>query len=171
MVTINIAYTAPINRPGQTPLTTPQVWAGLVRKVRHAEEFVPAISSCTVDSESKNADGQAVITRYVNFGQAAPMPSSGGERGEVREVCTLFPPHRVDFVQDDGTKVWNYVSQGPGREGEDLYLTYVFEARDAGLVEGSEGAVDLEGRFKATAKKAVESSIETIRRLVGEGKL
>ncbi|KAK4642210.1 hypothetical protein QC761_507110 [Podospora bellae-mahoneyi] len=172
MVLINIAYTAPINRPGQHPvLTTPQVWAGLVRKVRHAQEFVPVIESCAVASEETNAAGQLVVTRYVNFGQAAPVPASGGEGGEVKEVCTLFPPHRVDFVQDDGTRVWNHVSQGPGKDGEDLYLTYVFEARDDAVEDGSPDAAALEERFKTTAKRAVESSIETIRRLVSEGKL
>ncbi|KAK0668379.1 hypothetical protein QBC41DRAFT_303455 [Cercophora samala] len=169
MVLINIAYTTPINRPGQQPvLTTPQVWAGLVRKVRHAQEFVPVIESCTVASEETNAAGQLVVTRRVNFGQAAPVPAS---QGEVEEVCTLFPPRRVDFVQHDGTRVWNHVSQGPGKDGEDLYLTYVFEARDDAIEESSPEAAALEERFKTTAKRAVESSIETIRRLVVDGKL
>ncbi|KAK0736655.1 hypothetical protein B0T21DRAFT_289257 [Apiosordaria backusii] len=147
MVIINIGYTAPINRPGQPLLTISQVWAGLVRKVRHAEEFVPVIEYCNVASEEKNADGQLVITRHVNFGKAAPVPGSG----EVKEVCTLFPPHRVDFVQDDGTKVWNYVTQGPGKEGEDLYLTYVFESRDRTIEQGTQEAVELEEKFKTVS--------------------
>ena len=42
MVTINLAYTAPVNAAGAEPaLTAAQVWAGLQRKVRSAHEFVP----------------------------------------------------------------------------------------------------------------------------------
>jgi len=47
------------------------------------------------------------------------------EKGRtVRERCVLHAPCRVDFFQPDGTKVANYVSEGP--DGE-LYMTYVFQ--------------------------------------------
>jgi hypothetical protein len=66
---LHLAHTTPINPPSASPaLTRAQIWAGLQRKIRHAEEFVPVIASCTVVSD---ADG--VVVRDVRFkaGQGA----------------------------------------------------------------------------------------------------
>jgi hypothetical protein len=65
---LHIAHTTPINPPSAPALTRAQVWAGLERKIRHAEEFVPVISSCTVLS-----DEDGVVVRDVRFklGQGA----------------------------------------------------------------------------------------------------
>lgn len=84
-----IAFTAPINPPGVSPvLTIDQVWAGLHRKVRHAEEFVAgAIKHTDVISESKDDHGREVVTRDVIFVE--------GDR-KVREVCTFFPQMKVE---------------------------------------------------------------------------
>ncbi|KAK3989050.1 hypothetical protein QBC44DRAFT_94988 [Cladorrhinum sp. PSN332] len=161
MPTINLGYTAPINPPSAEPvLTLPQIWAGLQRKVRHAEQFVPLIKSCAVESETQSEAGNTVITRVVDFGNNLGLQQKDGKL--VREVCTLYPPVRVDFLQEDGTKIGNYVSEG---QDGGLWMTYVFEWR---VEEGEEG---VEARFKQTAKMAVEKSIETIRRLVKEGQL
>jgi hypothetical protein len=63
MPTIYLSYTNKINPQGASPvLTIDQVWQGLQRKIRHAEEFVPVISACKVLEEK---DG--VVTREVNF--------------------------------------------------------------------------------------------------------
>lgn len=68
MTILYIAHTSPINPSSSTPLTRAQLWAGLQRKIRHAQEFVPVIASCTVVSD---ADG--VVVRDVKFkeGQGA----------------------------------------------------------------------------------------------------
>jgi len=170
MVVFNLAYTAPINRPGQSPLTINQVWAGLQRKVRNAQEFVPLIVNCEVLEEAKATSEEAVtvVTRNVIFRPGAG-PKADGE--PVKEVCKEYPPCRVDFYQGDGSKIANYVSQGPSGEAGDLFMTYVFEWRHPGVEAGSEQAGEMEAKHKATAKMAVESSIETIRRLVSEGKI
>ncbi|KAK4222316.1 hypothetical protein QBC38DRAFT_460545 [Podospora fimiseda] len=165
MPTINLGYTAPINPPSAKPvLTLPQIWAGLQRKVRHAEEFVPLIKSCAVESEVVQDEangGNTVITRVIDFGNEK-LGSQKKDGKLVREVCTLYPPVRVDFLQEDGTKIGNYVSEG---QDGGLWMTYIFEWR---VEEGQEG---IEARFKETAKMAVEKTIETIRRLVKEGEL
>ncbi|GAB1316917.1 Bet v I/Major latex protein domain-containing protein [Madurella fahalii] len=164
MLVINLGYTAPVNRPGQSPvLTLDQVWAGLQRKVRHAEEFVPLIEACEVVSEEKSETGEEVITRLVTFRQ---RPDAGPNAGkQVKEVCKLHAPCRVDFFQEDGSKIANYVTSG---EGGELYMTYVFEWRHATVEAESEEARKLEETSKQTAKMAVESSIETIRRMVAK---
>jgi hypothetical protein len=67
MVKLHFAHTSPINPPGTLPvLTHAQVWAGLQRKIRFAQEFVPIIESCTVLS-----DENGVVTREVTFKKGA----------------------------------------------------------------------------------------------------
>lgn len=89
MVTINVAYTAPINPPSTSPvLTLPQVWAGLERKVRAGQDFVGAIVSTDVIGEKMDQQkGCMVVTREVVF----------KERPEekVREVCWLKAMSKV----------------------------------------------------------------------------
>lgn len=84
-----IAFTSPINPPSASPaISAQQIWSGLERKVRHAEEFVGgAIKSTKVVGESKDKYGREVITRDVIF--------SEGNR-EAREVCTFSPPMCVE---------------------------------------------------------------------------
>ncbi|KAK4113158.1 DUF1857-domain-containing protein [Canariomyces notabilis] len=164
MVLINLGYTAPINRPGESPvLTIDQVWAGLQRKVRYAQEFVPLIVGCEVLSEEKDpaAEEVDVITRRVTFAEKAG-PMSGRI---VTEVCKLYAPCRVDFVQEDGSKITNCVTRGESGEPGDLYLTYIFEWRHPNVAEGSEEAQWLEGEHRKTAGTAVEGSIATIREM------
>jgi hypothetical protein len=59
MVLIAVSFTAPIDSP---TLTRAHLWTGLQRKIRHAEEFVPVIKSCTVLSEESG-----VVERKVVF--------------------------------------------------------------------------------------------------------
>ncbi|KAK0610639.1 hypothetical protein B0T17DRAFT_500206 [Bombardia bombarda] len=169
MVTFNLSYSAPINRPGQSPvLTVPQVWAGLQRKVRNASEFVPLIVSCEVESDETSASGEVTVNRVVKF---KPGKGPKADGAPVREQCNEYPPCRVDFLQENGSKITNCVSQGASGEEADLVMTYIFEWRHPGVEEGSDKARELLEGHRETAKMAVESSIETIRRLVKEGKI
>ncbi|KAH8902920.1 DUF1857-domain-containing protein [Coniochaeta sp. PMI_546] len=169
MVVINLGYTAPINRPGESPtLSVAQVWQGLKRKVRHAEEFVPVIVHCEVLDEKTTETGEEVVTRAVKF--AAGSGPKGGNV-PVKEVCHHYAPCRVDFQQEDGSRISNFVSSGPSGEPDDLFMSYVFEWRHPEVEQGSAKAKELEEGHKKTAKLAVESSIKTIRRLVEEGKI
>ncbi|KAI5864868.1 DUF1857-domain-containing protein [Durotheca rogersii] len=165
MVTLNLAYTAPINPPGALPvLTGAQVWAGLERKVHRAHEFVPAIGSCTVLSSS--ADN--VVLREIRFvagarpGSGSPDPDPAAAAAgappaldpvPVRERCHLFPPCRVDFAQlADGATISNIVSRS---SAGDLLMTYVFEWRRPAIADGSEAARALEEQStKAVATTA-----------------
>ncbi|KAF3012774.1 hypothetical protein E8E14_003920 [Neopestalotiopsis sp. 37M] len=157
-VTINIAYTAPINPAGAEPkLNQTQIWTGLERKVRHAQEFVAIIVGCDVVSEEQSAKGYLTVTRDVTF-KGAPGP--------VREVCTHYAPARVDFEQDNGSFISNIVSKGP--DGE-LLMTYSFAWAHPDVAEGSAEVQKLEADHWKTAKIAVEGSVNTIRRLVKEG--
>ncbi|KAK4244434.1 hypothetical protein C7999DRAFT_17313 [Corynascus novoguineensis] len=177
MVIINLAYTAPINPPGAAPvLNAEQVWMGLQYKVRRADKFVPVITACEVLSESSLeneniADSEQseprVVTRRVTFRADRPGFKEGSGDGrsghDVKEVCKLYAPCRIDFLQEDGSTIGNYVSRGPVGE---LMMTYVFEWRVPGVQKNSERARDLEEHYSKMAKMAVEGSIETIRKIV-----
>ncbi|KAI0151675.1 DUF1857-domain-containing protein [Xylariaceae sp. FL1272] len=165
MVTLNVAYTAPINPSGASPtLTQAQVWEGLKIKVRKAQDFVSAITGCDVLGEETLPTGNLQITRTVQFASNA----THGAGGSVKEVCVHYEPCRVVFNQEDGSTVTNVISKGP--EGE-LLMSYVFEWRHPDVEAGSERAKQLEEAHWKMAKVAVEGSIQTIRRLVGEGKI
>ena len=148
MATINVAYTAPVNPPGTTPtLTAPQIWEGLKDKVRHADKFVPIISACEVLAEAGDGDDTAghAITRAVTFRAGVAGPGGATAGGRVVEVCRLYGPCRIDFEQEDGTTIGNYVSEGP--EGE-LYMTYVFQWKVDGVTTGSAEAGELRMKYK-----------------------
>jgi hypothetical protein len=86
MVNINLSYTSKINPEGVSPvLNQAQIWAGLQRKIRYAQEFVPVIESCEVLEESD--DG--VVTRQVKFKKGM------GPKDEAKEVVRGFWPSWV----------------------------------------------------------------------------
>ncbi|GAB7358026.1 hypothetical protein MBLNU230_g0191t1 [Neophaeotheca triangularis] len=162
MVTINCAYTEPINPTGATPtLTRQQVWKGLQRKVRRAQDFVPVITGTDVVEDK----GDEVV-RVAHFKAMHGQP----ER-EVREVCRSFWPTKVDFHQDSGAVISNVVSSGESLEANDLNMTYVFEWRYPDVEEGSEKAESLFKEHTEGAKMAVHSSIEALRRMGQAGEL
>jgi hypothetical protein len=89
--TIHVASTVPVNPSGVSPtITHTQLWAGLERKVRHAQLFVPVFTDCQVLKEEGN-----VITRRAIIKEG--MMEHVKER-YIEEVCTLYAPTKVDFL-------------------------------------------------------------------------
>ncbi|KAI1499967.1 hypothetical protein F5X99DRAFT_388307 [Biscogniauxia marginata] len=165
MVTFNLSYTAPINPPDvETKLTISQVWACINSKVRHAEKFVPAIVNTEILSESATDGAGLVLERRVTF---APGGHPAGAKDAV-ETCKFYEPCRVDFVSADGSIITNVVSVGPSGKSDDLHYTYVFEWRHPGIEANSSEAESQKEADWKTARLAVESTIETMRRLVRE---
>lgn len=90
MVQIHCAYTAPLNPPGASPvLSREQVWQGLQRKIRRAQDFVPVITSTDVLEER---DGGNEVVRVAHFRAGGPH---GAAAKDVREVCKSFWPVKV----------------------------------------------------------------------------
>ena len=177
MVNINIAYTSRINPAGATPvLNEAQIWAGLQRKIRFAQEFVPVIESCEVLEEK---DG--VVTRDVKFKRGTgpkdqakevvrsywPSWVSGtrSQRRYLKHDETFATPQfdvgnmltictQVDFEQEDGSHVRNIISDGPSGETEDLNMTYAFEWIMPNLQEGTPEADKERQRLKGVSTPA-----------------
>ncbi|KAF5640939.1 uncharacterized protein FTJAE_4365 [Fusarium tjaetaba] len=164
MVNINLAYSAPINPSGASPiLSEAQIWNGLRRKVRKAHEFVAPILECEVLSEEQT-ESDTKVTRQVVFDKEA----RGSNDNVVKEVVYEFAPTRVDFYQPDGSKIFNIVSVD---EEGNLMMTYAFEWRHPGVEAEGEPAKELRDEYLKMAKGAVEGTITTIRKLVKEGEL
>ncbi|KAH7126078.1 hypothetical protein EDB81DRAFT_698590 [Dactylonectria macrodidyma] len=163
MVTINLAYTSPINPPGASPvLTQDQVWEALKRKVRTPSDFVPVITTCEVISEEGPEDGFKLVRR-VTF-----VPGFKEDGDTAEETCLHYPPSRIDFHQQDGSSVANIVSRGA--DGE-MLLTFSFQWRHPSVEVGSEQAKEIEEKYWKMSPVAVNGSIEAIRRLVKEGEI
>lgn len=95
--TIHVAFTSPVNPPNTTPLITrPQLWAGLERKVRHAQDFVPVFTDCQVLKE-ESIDGNKVLTRRAIIKDGA---MEHVKERYIQEVCTLYAPTKVDFLSE-----------------------------------------------------------------------
>ena len=140
MVVINLAYSAPINPSGASPaLTEDQVWKGLQRKVRKAQEFVAPILKCEVLEEEETETGTKV-TRQVTFDKDV----RGDDDAVVKEIVHEFAPTRVDFRQPNGSNIFNIVSVDP--DGN-LIMTYAFEWRHPELDEGSEKVKQLREKY------------------------
>jgi hypothetical protein len=89
MVNINLSYTSRINPSGASPvLNQAQIWAGLQRKIRFAQEFVPVIESCKVLEESEGG----TVTREVVFKKGM------GPKDRAKEVCRGFWPSWVSLT-------------------------------------------------------------------------
>ncbi|KAJ4055689.1 hypothetical protein NW756_003170 [Fusarium oxysporum] len=164
MVTINLAYSAPINLSGASPiLSEAQVWNGLKRRVRKAHEFVAPILECEALSEEDTEAGTKV-TRQVTFDKEV----RGSNETVVKEVVYEFAPTRVDFYQPDGSKIFNIVSVD---QGGSLILTFAFEWWHPQVEAESEEAKQLREKYFKMAKGAVEGTINAIRKFVKQGEL
>ena len=158
-----IAYTAPINPPDASPvLTLDQLWQGLELKIRSGETFVGGAILQTDVLKTYNDDkGRPVTEREVLF-------RDGNRR--VHETCVLYHPMKVEFLQKDGGRVMNIISQG-GRGEQDFYMTYTFEWMHPECEGDTEALEKSRQKEEAMAKTAVESTIKVMRELVESGKI
>jgi len=68
---LDLAYTAPINPPGVSPvLSRSQVWKGLMEKCYRPQNFSPQISSCEILEES-GSGMKRVVTFNCEMGSKA----------------------------------------------------------------------------------------------------
>ena len=159
-ITNNVAYTAPINPPGATPiLTRDQIWAGMLLKIRSAEAFVPHLfQSTTVLSESIDpASGHLVTVREIVFIE---------DQRKVKQTIIAYEDTKIDFIEENGSRIHNVISEG---ENGELYMTYSFEWRHPGASE-KEMAEFFENE-KNVSRLAVHGSIRVMRELVSSGKI
>ncbi|KAK3113825.1 hypothetical protein LTR53_008497 [Teratosphaeriaceae sp. CCFEE 6253] len=162
MVVINCAYTEAINPDGASPvLKQEQIWRGLQRKIRHAQDFVPVIEG--TDIVEDKGDEVTRIAHFRTMGEDAAHSE--------KEVCKSYYPTRVDFWQPSGALITNTISDGPGMSENDYNMTYTFEWRYPEVEAGSQEYKDLLEQNRKQAKMAVHSSIESMRKMAARGEL
>lgn len=165
--TIHVAYTAPVNPSGSTPLIThSQLWAGLERKVRHAEQFVPIFTDCKVLKE-ETVEGNKVITRraFIKDGAMEQI-----KERYIEEVCTLFAPTKVDFLAKNNL-AQNVISDGPSTTDEDLSLTYIFDWKYPEVEAGSADEKQKVDEQRKGGRTAIEMTLKSIRGMIEKGEL
>lgn len=79
---------------------------------------------------------------------------------------------QVDFYQQhDGSTISNIVSEGPGGTEQDLQMTYVFEWKHPNISAGTAEEQQAVEKSRIMAKMAVNSTIESLRKLAIAGEL
>jgi len=133
-------------------LTHAQVWRGLTMKAENAVPFVPGMESCVV--LERYADGflREIVLR--------------GER--MRERITFTEPIQVRFerVEDPGW-ITNLVSESDFG----LLLSFTFAVTFRGIAPGSEDERRRGQSMQASYLLAMQTTLDTVRRLAAEGKL
>ncbi|KAL2111890.1 hypothetical protein VUR80DRAFT_9101 [Thermomyces stellatus] len=161
MVSANhVAYTAPVNPlDAKSLLTIEHIWPLLRRKIRRAEDFVPAaITSTAITSRSTAPTGHPVTVREVTFRE--------GNR-KVTEECVEYEPMKVEFRQSNGSKVQNIVSEGPTGE---LYMTYTFEWLHPEMEGDAKKLEERRDKERRMARMAVEGTLKAMREMVADGR-
>lgn len=126
MVVIYVSTTHPVNPPEKASdiLTHDELWAALVAKARHPEEFVAAIEASRIVRE--DATG---LTRAVLF------KGELGKGGEVEEEIKYFGKMKVGFLSSF-LLLYLFISASPSidvkRRRISCHVTIVKEERTRG---------------------------------------
>ena len=85
---VNVAYTSPVNKPGQEPvLTADDVWTGIVATVRRPQDFVDYISHLDIFD-----DTGLTLRRILHF---VPEASHSAPGGKLDQNVTIVPDLKV----------------------------------------------------------------------------
>jgi hypothetical protein len=151
---ISVSKTIDVN-PDQTDvvLTRADVWRGLEAKANNALPFVPSMTYCEVSEREEN-----LIVREIEF---------RGER--FGERVTLQPQESVVFERTSGSVMGtirnDILEETPG----ELQLRFSFDLELEGVEAGSEEEIEYEKTMRGDYMKAVDATLEAIRRWVREG--
>jgi hypothetical protein len=151
---ISVSKTVPVNPPeADVALTREDVWRGLEAKANNALPFVPSMTLCEVRERGEN-----LIVREIEF---------RGER--FGERVTLEPQERVRFERTHGSVLGTILNEI--LEGDDgaLELRFSFDLELVGVEPGSQEERDYEATMKGDYLKAVDATLNAIRRWVREG--
>ncbi|KAE8381749.1 hypothetical protein BDV26DRAFT_289177 [Aspergillus bertholletiae] len=166
MLTLNIAYTEPVNDssdPSLPVLTQEQVWTGLKLKARRPQDFIPSLDDSRVLEER---DDGTYIVREAHV--AASLHESPNAGKWTREECQLHAPVRTYFTLPGGSTVENIVSVGPD---QNLYLTFTYEWKFANIEPGTSEAEKAKDAHMSIAMSSVQGTLRTLRRMAEGGTL
>ena len=146
----------PVNAVGEAPLTSRQVWQGLVLKAENPMPFIEAMTACTIVDR-----GPDWLLRDFTL------------RGEDMQERVVFEPeHRVTFVRTRSSAMGTILNEiiDDGKDGESaLSLRFTFLLAVEGLTLGSAEETAFAERMSRSYFAAVGSTLREIRRRVAAG--
>jgi len=142
-----------VNTGDKPDLTGSDVWRGLVLKGENALPFVPIMETCDVIER-----GDDWLIREIRIAG-----------NTMREKVTFHPEHTVAFERLDGIERGTILNEVLD-EGE-LQLRFTFTLSREDMEDGSAEEQAYAASMEDTYLKAVQSTVDTIRRLISEGKL
>lgn len=156
MFTVDKTIPVNANRGADNPeLSRSEIWRGLEMKGENAMPFVPVMEKCEVEKREDNW-----LIRLIQI-----------DGQEMREKVTFHPEHTVEFERLDGIEKGTILNEIlDGADGE-LQLRFTFTLSREDMEHGSEEEKAYAASMENTYLKAVQSTIDTIRRLVKEGEL
>lgn len=152
-----VSRTLDVNDPrsDRAPLTRSQLWQGLVMKAEDAVPFVGAMARCTVVDRGDDWLVRDILLR--------------GE--EMRERVTFEPERRVTFERVESSAMGTILNEIlEGADGA-LQLRFTFSLEPEGIEPGSAEESAFAERMADSYLEAVNTTLATIRDLVGRGAL
>jgi hypothetical protein len=150
--------TIPVNAGGESGLTRSDIWRGLVMKGENALPFVPVMEACDV-VERGTDDGTDWLIREIRIAG-----------NTMREKVTFRPEHTVEFERLDGIERGTILNEILDQD-DSLSLRFTFTLSREDMEDGSDAEKAYAGSMEETYLKAVQSTIDTIRRLQAAGDL
>ena len=150
--------TIPVNTGPKPDLARSDIWRGLVMKGENALPFVPVMEACDVIERGTDANTDWLI-REIRIGGNA-----------MHERVTFHPEHTVEFERLDGIERGTILNEILEKDGE-LALRFTFTLSREDMEDGSDAEKDYADSMEETYLKAVQSTIDTIRRLQADGAL
>ena len=150
--------TVPVNtnlKPGETVLSRSDMWRGLVMKGENALPFVPVMEKCEVLER-----GEDWLVRSIQI-----------DGKEMRERVVFRPETTVEFERLDGIERGTILNEIFEDDDAQLQLRFTFTLERQDMEPGSEAEKEYAAGMENTYLKAVQSTIDTIRRLINEGAL
>lgn len=139
--------------PGQPALTRHQIWQGLLKKAENALPYVKAMTHCELLER-----GEGYLLREIEF---------RGER--ARERVTFEPERKVTYTRQPGCSVQGTIeNEILDADGGDLELRFTFTLEIEGIEAGSQAETDYAQTMEQDYLKAVQATLDAIRRTVAE---
>jgi hypothetical protein len=150
--------TITVNSDAKPDLKRTDVWRGLVLKGENAMPFVPVMEACDV-VERGTEDGTDWLVREIRIAG-----------NTMHEKVTFHAEHTVELERLDGIERGTILNEILDRDGA-LTLRFSFTLAREDMEDGSDEEKAYAAGMEDTYLKAVQSTIDTIRRLKSDGEL
>ncbi|KAI0456053.1 hypothetical protein F5B21DRAFT_169621 [Xylaria acuta] len=169
--TYNVAFTLPVNRDASQPHLTPaELWQGIKRGGRNPNDFASYVAGCEVLS-----GGRKRFRRRLTLSNGAVHTAAGQTLDQDVWIADML--HVEATTVGTGAKSTFLLSwdagdgDGDSGDGNDLYLTAMYELKLDKVEPGSPEAREIETNYRSLARGACKTAVESIRQWKEQGLL